>query len=354
MNTSSQLLALGINHKTAPLSLREECSFTAPKQKEVLHNLISRDDIDGGVILSTCNRVELYLSSRSTSFTPDRLKWFFPNLRRVNPDYILPHMYCLKNSDAVRHLYRVAAGLDSQLLGENEILGQVKKAYATAKDAGASDDTIEWLFEEAIKIGKKVRRETQINRGSLSLSSMAIKLVEKTISLHNKTILLVGVNKINEQIAKYLHERNIHTVIVANRTYEKAVNIARYLGGKAIHFDQFKQGLHKVDVIISSTAAPHLVLKKEELQTALNKRNRRVLLIDLAVPRDIDPEIRKLNDVTLYNLDDFNRVIEENICKKKEEAAKADRLISQAVEKTRFVSKPLTSAYQPNASTIHS
>jgi glutamyl-tRNA reductase len=248
----------------------------------------------------------------------------------------------------------VSSGLESQLLGENEILGQVKRAYLAAKEIKATDVTTERLFEEALKVGKKVRNETRISRGSMSLSSMAIKLAEKKFNLRDKTILLVGVNKINEQIAKYLYERNIQTVIVANRTYEKAAKIAQYLGGQAIHFDRFKKELYKVDIIISSTAAPHIVLKREELETSLEKRNREVLLIDIAVPRDIDPDIKGLKNVMLYNLDDLNQVIEENLDKKKEEALKAERLIKRALENISFLAEPFTSLDQPNESTVES
>ncbi|MDX1779010.1 MAG: glutamyl-tRNA reductase, partial [Thermodesulfobacteriota bacterium] len=243
--------------------------------------------------------------------------------------------------DAIKHLYRVSSGLDSQLLGENEILGQVKRAFSEAKAANASNGTLEQLFDGAIKMGKRVRKETSINQGSTSLSSMAIKLAEKTVSLNNKTILLVGVNKINEQIARYLYERKIRTVIVANRTFDKAASIAGYLGGKAIHFETFKKELHNVDIIICSTAAPHFILKREEVEVSLSKRTRPLLLIDMAVPRDIDPEIKQVTGVTLYSLDDFNHVIQENLGRKRTEALKAEGLIKQAVEKMQIHASPI-------------
>jgi glutamyl-tRNA reductase len=170
---------------------------------------------------------------------------------------------------------------------------------------------------------------------------MAIKLAEKTVSLNNKTILLVGVNKINEQIARYLYERKIRTVIVANRTFDKAASIAGYLGGKAIHFETFKKELHNVDIIICSTAAPHFILKREEVEVSLSKRTRPLLLIDMAVPRDIDPEIKQVTGVTLYSLDDFNQVIQENLGRKRTEALKAEGLIKQAVEKMKIHASPI-------------
>lgn len=352
MEIPSHLFVLGINHQRAPVSIREKLSFPKSKQREALQHLLNFDGIKGGVILSTCNRSEIYFSTPSRLFPIENFKKFLTDLQSIDLGDISPYLYNFRNEDVAGHLFRVSSGLESQLLGENEILGQVKRAYLAAKEIKATDVTTERIFEEAVKVGKKVRKETRISQGSMSLSSMAIKLAEKRFNLKDKTILLVGVNKINEQIAKYLYERNIQTVIVANRTYEKAVKIAHYLGGKAIHFDRFKKELYKVDIIISSTAAPHVVLKKEELETSLKKRDRDVLLIDIAVPRDIDPSIKELKGVMLYNLDDFNQVIEENLGKKKEEAMKAERLIKRAVEKISFLAEPLISLNQPNESTV--
>ncbi|MBW1839630.1 MAG: glutamyl-tRNA reductase [Deltaproteobacteria bacterium] len=346
MDIISHLLVLGINYQRAPVAVREQLSFSNSELKEALNHLLSLDGIEGAVILSTCNRSEIYVSARSHHFNFELLKQFLADFRKIELKDFSPYFYCLKNRDMVEHLFRVSSGLESQVLGENEILGQIKRAYLETKEFNATDVTIEQVFEKAIRVGKKVRKETRINQGSTSLSSMAIKLAEREFNLEGKTILLVGVNKINEQIARYLNERNIQTVIVANRTYEKAVRIARYLGGRAIHFDQFKKELHKVDIVISSTAAPHLVLKKEELKKSLKQRDRELLLIDMAVPRDIDPGIKDLNGVTLYGLDDFNQVIRENLDKKEEEALKAEHLINHAVKKINFLVKPHTSPYQ--------
>jgi glutamyl-tRNA reductase len=352
MNIHSHLFVLGIDSQKAPVAIREQFSFTDSKLKEVLRHLLSFDGIEGGVILSTCNRSEIYLSTRSHHLSIEHFKRFFIDSQEVDLRNLSPYFYSFKNIDVVEHLFRVSSGLESQLLGENEILGQVKRAYFTAKAVKATNVTIEKIFEQAVKIGGKVRKETNINQGSTSLSSMAIKLAEKEFDLENKTILLVGVNKINEQIAKYLYERNIQTVIVANRTFEKAVKIAQYLGGKAIHFNQFKKELPLVDIIISSTAAPHLILKREEVEASLKKRNREILIIDIAVPRDIDPDIKSLKGVTLYNLDDFNQVIKENLFKKKGEALKAERIIKQALEKMNFPDEQLIVPCQLNESTI--
>lgn len=352
MDISSHLFVLGINHQRAPVAIREKLSFPNSKLRKALHHLLCFDGVDGGVILSTCNRSEIYVSTHSSLFITERLKRLFTDFQKVDLKDLSPYLYCLRNVNVVKHLFRVSSGLESQVLGENEILGQVKRAYFEAMAVKATDVTMERMFERAIKIGKKVRRETNISQGSTSLSSMAIKLAERKFNLKNKTILLVGINKINEQIARYLNERNIQTVIVANRTYEKAIKLAQYLGGKAIHFDQFKKDLHVVDIIISSTAAPHLILKKREVEASLKQRNRELLLIDIAVPRDIDPDIKSLKGVTLYNLDDFNQVIRENLVKKREEALKAEHLINKAVKGINFLVKPLTSPYQLNESTI--
>jgi len=339
MDITSQLFVLGINHQRAPVAIREQLSFPNSKLREALYHLLSFDGIEGGVILSTCNRAEIYVSTHSSLFITERLKRFLTDFQKVEFKDLSPYLYYLRNVKVVEHLFRVSSGLESQVLGENEILGQVKRAYFEARAVNATDVSMERIFEKAIKIGKKVRKGTNISRGSTSLSSMAIKLAERKFNLKDKTILLVGVNKINEQIARYLNERNIQTVIVANRTYKKAVKLAQYLGGRAIHFDQFKKELHLVDIIISSTAAPHPILKRKEVEASLKQRNSQLLLIDIAVPRDIDPSIKDLKGVTLYGLDDFNQVIRENLDKKREEALKAEHLINQAVKKINFLVK---------------
>ncbi len=352
MDISSHLQVFGVDHQRAPVAIREQISFSGSKLKAALHHLINFDGMEGGIILSTCNRSEIYVSTHSFLYTLEKIKQFLTDFRKVDLEDLSPYFYFLKNMDAAEHLFRVSSGLESQVLGENEILGQVKRAYFAAKAAGATDTTMEKIFESAIQTGKKVRKETNINKGSTSLSGIAVKLAEKKFRLQGKRILLVGVNKINEQIARYLYERSIQTVIVANRTYKKAVKLAHYLGGRAVHFDQFKEELNQVDIIISSTAAPHLILKKKEVEAALKKRGKELLLIDMAVPRDIDPEIKELKGVTLYDLDDFNQVIRENLGKKRDEALKAECLIKQALKRMNFQVNPLTVPYQLNESAI--
>jgi len=352
MDIPSHLSVLGINHQKAPVAIREQLSFPNSKLREALCYLLKFDGIEGGVILSTCNRSEIYISTYSSLFITELLKQFLTDFQKVDYKDLSPYLYFLRNMSVVEHLFRVSSGLESQVLGENEILGQVKRAYFEARAVKATDVSMERIFEKAIKIGKKVRKETNISQGSTSLSSMAIKLAEKKFNLKDKTILLVGANKINEQIARYLNERHIHTVIVANRTYEKAIKLAEYLGGKAIHFDQFKKELHLVDIIITSTAAPHLILKREEVEASLKQRKSELLLIDIAVPRDIDPAVKDFKGVTLYDLDDFNQLIRENLGKKREEARRADYLIDQALKRINFLVKPHIIPYQLNESTI--
>lgn len=354
MQIPNHLFVLGINHQRAPVSIREKLSFSKSKLKEALKLLCQFNGFEAGVILSTCNRSEIYWSTRSHLFPIENFKKYLTDFQSIDVKVIEPYLYHLQNGKVAEHLFRVTSGLESQLLGENEILGQVKRAHFAAKEIKATDATTDRIFEEAVRIGKRVRKETRISHGITSLSSMAIRLAEKKFNLRDKMILLVGVNKMNEQIAKYLYERNIQTVIVANRTYEKAVKIARYLGGRAIRFNQFKKELSQVDIIISSTAAPHLVLKKKEIETSLQKRNREMLLIDIAVPRDIDPDIKGLKNAMLYNLDDLNPVIEDNLDKRKEEALKAEWLIKRAVAKISFLAEPFTSLDQPNESTVAS
>ncbi len=336
LDLRNNVLLLGMNHHSAPVAVREKFTFPRNRLRESLSCLLGYPGIDGAVILFTCNRSEIYVSSPLRRFTAHPVVGFVSEYARIDPLTLSAHFYFSVNRDVVEHLFRVASGLDSQVLGENEILGQIKQSYYDAKDCGVTDASLNRLFQKAFRVGKHVRSRTCISEGSTSMSSTALKLAESRWELKHKKILLVGVNKINEQIAKYLFERSVRTVFVSNRTYEKARKLAEDIGGTAVHFDELTKQLAHVDVVISSTSAPHLILKKDDLLPILSRRTRQLLIIDLAVPRDVDPELRTHHRVVLHDLDDLKAIIDGNRQKKLEAAHAASSLIERAVEDVHF------------------
>jgi glutamyl-tRNA reductase len=327
MKTS--LTLFGINHKTTPLPVREKCSLSHGEICAELKRLSTLPFINGCVILFTCNRTEYYVACpENVDAAPDTI---FPASHMFSND---PgnHLYTKKNTDALWHLFRVAAGLDSQVLGENEVLFQVKEAHRISQEMHCLGKELHKIFEQSFRVGRKVRRETAISKGNVSIASLVIKLLEKQCGLAGKTVMLIGINKIISQIANYLLEHKIHTAFVGNRTYEKAVELARLLGGEAVHLDHLNELIHTIDIIISATSAPHLIIKKEKVLEALNNRTKPVYIIDLAVPRDVDPELRSHQQVCLYNLEEIQPLVETSIINKQQEAQKAELLVEESAQ----------------------
>ncbi|KKL11531.1 hypothetical protein LCGC14_2544880, partial [marine sediment metagenome] len=296
--------------------------------------------IKAGIILSTCNRIEVYAQITRGNFGQQKtlpfesLKKFLGDYHSIENGGLDSYLYRFTNREAIHHLFRVASGLDSQVLGETQILGQVRSAYSLALEAGTTDWFLDRLFEKAIEVGKRVRRKTEISRGSVSIGSVALRMLERELgNLEGKKILIIGVGKIGELVTKYLLDKGIDSVIVSNRTYEKAVSLAQRIGGKAIRFDGLKAELKKVEVIISATASPHLILRKMDILEAVRERINPLFIIDLALPRDIDPRIKEIRGVTLYDLDDLKGVIEENYRRRKEEARLAEVIVRKEVQK---------------------
>jgi glutamyl-tRNA reductase len=279
----------GVNYKTAGVGERE----AAIKILEVLP----------GTLLATCNRVELYQSQAKESY------------------------YLYQNEEAVKHLFRVAAGLDSQILGETEILGQVKDAYLRNAE---KDRSLDKLFERAIQIGRKVREETGIARGNVSVASAAVSKARKLLGDHKeKKILLIGTGKVTESILKTLMKMNFNLIFVANRTFEKASEIARKIGGRAVGFESLSAELAESDLVISSTAAPHLIIRRDQI----GKRGKPLVIFDLAVPRDVDPAVSVIPGVKLLNIDDVQEEINLNLLKRRIEAIFAEKIIDQEVKR---------------------
>lgn len=328
------LITIGINHKTAPLKVREKFSFTKERLKEYLAELKKIEEVFSAVILSTCNRMEIYAHLADNNSDLQKIKRFLFDRYSIGEDDRERYFYILENTETIRHIFRVASGLDSQVLGETQILGQVKYAWTIARDIGAISGLLEELFGKAVDVGRVVRLETKISQGNISIASIAIKMCEDYFGdFQDKEILIIGAGKIGALISKYLQEKGIKGIFVSTRTYEKACELASNCGGKAITFSQLKEALKIIDIVISSTASPHLVLKREVLAEIMQARVKPLLIMDLALPRDIDPEARNIPNISLYDLDDLKSVVEDNFARRRQEAKLAEMIIQRELNK---------------------
>lgn len=322
-------LILGLNHKSAPLQIREKVSFRPADIFNGLRFLQGYPYIKESLILSTCNRVELYALSENKEEGLKSLKEFlyiYHELKRLSLD---EYFYVYENQEAIRHLFRVVSSLDSMMVGENQILYQVKQAYLSAQNCGSTGKFLSSIFQETLRVGKRIRTETNISKGVVSISSAAVELAKKILKdLSGKKILIIGAGKIGELTTKALADRGIELILVANRTYEKAIKLAKVFQGKAIQFSEINKILCEVDIVISSTSAPHYILRKKDIIPIINKRKDKFLfLIDLGVPRNIEQSISEIDNVYLYNIDDLHKISETNLQERLKEAYKAEEII---------------------------
>ena len=329
------LILVGVNHKTTPVEIREKLAFTKGKIEESVDRLFNFPDIIEHTILSTCNRVEIYARANCQDSAIKAIKQFICDFHEVSPVELEDHFYSYRNEEAVEHLFRVSSSLDSMILGEAQILGQVKDAYSLAKDLRSTGLVLNQLFEKAFSIAKKVREETGIAERSVSISSAAVELAQKIFDdLENRTVMLVGTGEMAELAAKHLISYGVKTVYVTSRTYDRAVNLARTLNGSALDFEAFKNELHRADIVITSTSAPNFIIKKEMVEKAIHERkNKPIFFIDIAVPRDIEPDVNDLENIYLYDIDDLHVVVSANMKEREKEADNAMNLISQEVTK---------------------
>lgn len=314
-------LVLGINHKTAPLEIREKISFSPSKIFKALGLLSAYPSVEECLILSTCNRVELYAFAQSYEEGRKSLRSFLYDYHGLKEPWD-QYLYAYQNQQAIGHIFRVVSSLDSMVIGENQILHQVKRAYAEAKESGAAGKNLSLIFQEALRIGKDVRASTSISKGVVSISSVAVELAKKKLKdLRRKNILIIGAGKIGELTAKSLTDKGIESIFVTNRTYIQAVSLAERFGGRAVKFDKLPEILKEADIVISSTSAPHYILKYRDIASLAEARNKRPLfIIDLGVPRNIEPSIADIEGVYLYNIDDLKRVSYLNLQQRLEEA----------------------------------
>ena len=328
------LVVIGLSHRTSPVEVREKFAFTEPEIPSAVAELRQRGLADEAVIVSTCNRVELYVS---TPLEPARAFGELQNFlvtHHAYPDPLHDHLYKFAEPDSLQHLFKVASGLDSMVLGETEILGQLKQAYDLALKHKCTGGRLNKAFQRAFNVAKHIRTETNIQRGSISVASVSVELAEKIFdTLKEHQVMVIGAGDTSEKTARALLSRGAKGIVVTNRTVEKAEAIAHELGGRAIGFDQWEQEFANIDIAISSTSAPNYVITRQKLEPLMkSRRNRPLLLVDIAVPRDIDPDVNQMDNVYLYNVDDLQTIANEYLQQRREEVAHCEAIIRSKVE----------------------
>ena len=323
---------MGINHKSAPVEVRERLAIPEARLPEACQRLARHPGIQEGLIISTCNRVELLAATPGT--TAD-LRGFVSDYFHVNAADFEPHLYEFRERAAIRHLFRVACSLDSMVVGEPQILGQVKEAYAVARGVGAVQGNLDPLLARAFAVAKKVRTETAVGSSSVSIASVAVELAKKIFgSLRGKSVYLIGAGKMTELAARHLIAHGAETIFVANRTYDRAVQIAQKFNGQAIRFEELYDTVDRADIIISSTGAPHTIFRREHGEKFLAKRkNRPMFFIDIAVPRDVDPELNKLDGIFVYDIDDLQQAVATHVADRRKEAEHAEQIVETEVDR---------------------
>lgn len=322
-------ILVGTNHKTSPIEIRERLSFSKKRLRDTLFLLKESEVVKAAVILSTCNRVEIYCAAEDVAAAIQQIQDFIARYHEIDKQKFLPYLYIYQGKEAIQHLFNVSCGIDSQIIGENQILEQIEFAYAQARGAAVINDFLTRIFTKAIDTGTKVRNNTEISRGNITIASIAISLMKyKLLSLQDKKLLIIGVGKICELVARNLQREKIKAVFISNRNFEKAVQLADYIGAEAVGFDNLRQKLKETDIIISATSSPHLVLKKEDFKDI----HKPLLIIDLAVPRDVDPEVKYIEGINLFCLDDLDFLIEKNLEKRKNAIPQALKIIEHEVE----------------------
>jgi len=330
-----KLLITGVSHKTAPVEVRECLAFREETLAAALADLKSREGVAEAVILSTCNRVEITLTTDDGVDPQTIVDSFIEERKSVNPASIGPHIYRHEGRDAIHHLFRVASSLDSMVIGEPQILGQLKAAYAVAKDSGSVCGWLDGLMTRAFGVAKRVRSETGIGQMAVSVSYAAVELARKIFgSLANRTVMIVGAGKMSELAARHLRRSGASHVFVTNRTHQRAVEMAELFQGTPVEYTRFVSMLPEVDILITSSGAPHYILHKEEMQRVrAARRNKPMFLIDIAVPRNIEPSVNDLENVFLYDIDDLQEVVNANLRERMKEADHAESLVKDEVDR---------------------
>jgi glutamyl-tRNA reductase len=324
-------IVLGLSHHSSPVTVRERFAFAEGAIPAALQKLRLTGIVQEAVILSTCNRVEIYAATdRPGRQAMGELRQFLIDHHNYQ-DPIDTELYFLSEPESTEHLFKVACGLDSMVLGETEILGQLKKAYETALQHKQTGRHLNKAFQKAFNVAKQIRTETNIQRGSISVGSVAVELAQKIFSsLDKHQVMIIGAGETSEKTARALLSRGAHSIIVSNRSHERAVALAKELEGRAVHFDEWAAEFAGIDIVISSTAAPHYMIDRPRLEPLMKlRKNRPLLLIDIAVPRDIDPAVNFLENVYLYNIDDLQAIADDYLRQRKEEIARCVAIIRE-------------------------
>jgi glutamyl-tRNA reductase len=332
----AELLALGVSHKTAPLELRERLALTEGRAVGVLADLVERAEISEAAAISTCNRTELYVYAADPVDAESGVLGLLAREAETQPTDLVGHLYSMRGPAAAEHLMRVTAGLDSMIIGEAEIQGQVKRAYELALVEGATGPVLNRLFRSALAAGKRARSETGISERSLSIPSVAVELAQRTLGeLEQRRVLVVGAGETAELTARALASKGVHAIFIANRHYDRAIGLAQRFSGRAVRFDDLPEEMLDADIVVSSTSSPHHVVERDGLAEVMSARaGRPLLLIDLAVPRDIHPACRDLAGVSLYDMDDLQSLVERNVSGRESEARRAEVILR--AERGRF------------------
>jgi glutamyl-tRNA reductase len=321
------LVVVGLNHQTAPIVIRERLAIPSQRFRETLCGLKQKAALAEAVLLSTCNRFEAYFRAPDVS----AIRSVILKLFSVIPESFL---YQFTDSSCARHLFRVAAGLDSMVVGEQEILGQVKQAYGLAHAAGATGKMMNVLFQRALYIGKRIRTETGLSRGAISVGSIAVMLAERILgALGESRVIILGAGQMAELATRHLSARKVRSIIVSNRTYAHACELADQFGGAALRWEEGQREMVNADIVICSTGAPHPIIRSDMVrEIMLQRRGRSLMFIDVAVPRGVHPEVHAIDNVYVYDIDDLQAIVDQHVAGRKKEIQAAEAIIEQQTQ----------------------
>ncbi len=341
------VVVVGLNHRTVPLDLLERMTVPASRLPKALADLTSREHINEAVVLSTCNRIEVYVFAEKFHGAYQDIRNFFAEVSHVAPEEFSDHLTSLYDGDAARHLFSVASGLDSAVLGEHEILGQVRKSWETASTEGAVGPVLNTLFRHSLEVGKRVRTETAISRNITSVSQAAVAMAtERLGGLEGRQVLIVGAGEMGEGLARALHGGGVAGIRVANRTWDRAVEVAGRLGGEPVRLDDLPHHLAEVDVLLTSTGASAAILEHGDLASVVGERHgRELLVVDIAVPRDVDPTAGEIEGVTLLDMDDLREFADVGIRERQREVTAVHAILD--VELDRYVDESTARSVAP-------
>jgi glutamyl-tRNA reductase len=329
-----EVILVGLNHRTAHVEIRERIAFPEEGLDRYMKALYNLPNLDEGLILSTCNRVEIYAATRDPERGIEELKGFLAEQHHLPLSEFENTLYILQGEELVRHLFRVASSLDSMVVGEPQILGQIKGAYRVAHAAKTTGTLLNKLLHKAFSVAKRVRTETSIGNRAVSVSFVAVELAKKIFAhLEDREVLIIGAGEMCELAAQHLVRAGVKRILVTNRTWERAMELAERFHGEALPFTDLTNALLRADIIISSTGSPDIIVRREEVSTIIRKRKHRPLFfIDIAVPRDIDPQVNTIDNVYLYDIDDLQEVAAANMKNRQHEARKAEAIVATEVE----------------------